>query len=348
MQEATQQLGCSIRTVQRYRERYLKEGPGSLKDRRRGNNKKLSDKDERRIVRCKLEGKHRSARFIRDKLQLSVHSETVRLVLVRHHLSRISLPPVKRIQRFVAKEPNDLWQIDIMGKTYFPLIGDLYLICAIDDHSRFIPYGQWFYRQFGINVYQVMYKSFVKYGLPRAILSDRGVQFKARQEKGEANYQWYSQNLGIEVKYAMKARTKGKIEGLFRFIQRDFVLENIKLTSIKRVNEAFKGWLEKYNFAHEHEGINKQCPADLYTPSLRKLSRDELEFILIHEEPRRVRRSAAITYYGHFYRVPEDYIDRRVWTKLKGSTLIIECGGEVIARYQLRSEKYQDIPKGQL
>ena len=108
MQEATQQLGCSIRTVQRYRERYLKEGPGSLKDRRRGNNKKLSDKDERRIVRCKLEGKHRSARFIRDKLQLPVHSETVRLVLARHRLTRISLPPVKRILRFEAKEPNDL------------------------------------------------------------------------------------------------------------------------------------------------------------------------------------------------------------------------------------------------
>jgi hypothetical protein len=97
---------------------------------------------------------------------LSIHEETVRRVLVRHHLSRISLPPVKRIERFEAEEANDLWQIDIMGKTYFPLIGDLYLICSIDDHSRFIPYGQWFYRKFGINLYQVMYQSFVKYGLP--------------------------------------------------------------------------------------------------------------------------------------------------------------------------------------
>jgi len=99
----------------------------------------LTEKDERRIVQYKLEGKHRSARFIRDKLGLSVHRETVRLVLVRHHLNHISLPPVKRIERFEAKEPNGLWQIDIMGRTYFPLIGNLYLICSIDDHSRFIP-----------------------------------------------------------------------------------------------------------------------------------------------------------------------------------------------------------------
>ncbi len=258
------------------------------------------------------------------------------------------MPPVKRIKRFEAKEPNDLWQIDIMGKTNFPLIGDLYLICSIDDHSRFIPYGQWFYRQFGINVYQVMYKSFIKYGLPEAILSDKGSQFKAHKEGGEANYQWYAKNLGIKLKYAEKAQTKGKIEALFKFIQRDFVLENRDLFTIKEVNEAFSKWLDDYNFNHEHEGINKQCPADLYTPSLRQLTREELEFILVHEEPRRVRKTAAITYYGHFYRVPDKYIKRTVWTKLKGSTLTIECGGEVIARYKVREERYQDVPKNLL
>lgn len=341
-------MGCSLRSIWRYKNKFLSSGPEGLEDKRRGNYRKLTDKVERRIVKCKLEGKHRSARFIRDKLELSVHRETVRRVLVRHHLNRISLPPVKRVERFEAREPNDLWQIDIMGKMNFPFLGDLYLICSIDDHSRFIPYGQWFYRQFGIHVYQVMYQSFVKYGLPKAILSDRGVQFKARQREGEANYQWYAHNLGITLKYAQKARTKGKIEGLFRFIQRDFVLENVKLASIKEVNESFSSWLENYNFAHEHEGINKQCPADLYTPSLRKLTAKELEFILVHEEPRRVLKTASITYYGHYYRVPEEYIKRRVWTRLKGSTLIIECGGEVIARYNLREERYQDIPKNLL
>jgi len=74
---------------------------------------------------------------------------------------------VKQIERFEVEEANDLWQIDIMGKTYFPLIGDLDLICSLDDRNRFIPYGQWFYSKFGINLFQVMDQSFVKYGLPR-------------------------------------------------------------------------------------------------------------------------------------------------------------------------------------
>jgi putative transposase len=167
-------------------------------------------------------------------------------------------------------------QVDIVGKTYFPLIEDHYLICAIDDHSRFIPYDQWFYRQYGINVCQVMYNDFIRYGLPKAILLDRGSQFKSTKRGGEANYQWYAFKLGIELLYAQKAQTKGKIEGLFRFVQRDFVLENVHLTSIKAVNEAFWRWLENYNFSHEHEGINKQCPADLYTESLRRLTKEEL------------------------------------------------------------------------
>jgi hypothetical protein len=193
-----------------------------------------------------------------------------------------------------------------------------------------------------------MYNSFIKYGLPQAMLSDREGHFKASRKGGEANYQWYAKNLGIKPIYGLKAQTKGKVERLFNFIQRDFVLENLQLTSIMEVNKAFSRWLNNYNFNHVHEGINKQCPADLYTPSLRKLTPEELEFILIHEEPRKVRRTAAITYYGHYYRVPDEYINRRVWTKLKGSTLTIECGGELIARYKVREERYQDIPKNKL
>ncbi len=273
-----------------------------------------------------------------------MHRETVRRALARHHLNRITLPPVKPIERFEAAEPNDLWQIDIMGKTHFPLIGNLYLICAIDDHSRFLLAGQWFYRKFGINVYQVMYNALIRFGLPRAILSDKESRFRSTHREGQANYQWYAHQLKIALLYGKKAQTKGKIEGLFRFVQRDFVMEHLHLASIQEINQAFGEWLDDYNFCHEHEGIDKQCPADRYGESLRRLSRDELEFILVHEEPRRVLRTGAITYYGHCYGVPEEYIKRRVWTKLKGTDLMIECGGKMIAQYKLRQERYADLP----
>jgi transposase len=343
--EAIGLLGRTRRTVNRYIQRYLEEGIEGLRDRRRSNYRKLTEKEEKQVVQCKLEGKHRSARFIRDRLGLLVHEQTVWRVLVRHHLNRMTLPPVKPIRRFEARHPNELWQIDIMGEVMFPFVGDLPLIAAIDDHSRFIPSGRFFYRKFGINVFMVMYEAFIRFGLPEGILSDKGSQFKAWHPHGQANYEWYAQKLGIELIYASKARTKGKIEALFRFIQRDFVLEHLDLTSIEEINLAFERWLQDYNFNHSHRGIHRQCPADLYTPSLRKLTSEQLEFILVHEEPRKVLKTGMISYYGHYYRVPDRYINRRVWTKLKGRTLSIECGGERIARYEIDERQYQDVPR---
>jgi hypothetical protein len=77
------------------------------------------------------------------------------------------------------------------------------------------------------------------------------------------------------------------------------------LTSAEEINRVFGGWLQDYHFNHSHKGINRQCPADLYTPSLRRLPFEELKFILLQEEPRKVLRKGIISYYGHYYRVPD-------------------------------------------
>jgi len=81
-------------------------------------------------------------------------------------------------------------------------------------------------------------------------------------------------------------------------------------------------------------------------PSQRKLSPEELEFILCHEEPRKVLKTGSVTYYGQHYRVPDEYIGRRVWTRLKGETLFIESGRKVIAQYQLKHDR-PDLPLGE-
>ena len=197
-----------------------------------------------------------------------------------------------------------------MDRVRFPLVGNLYLILALDDHSRFILSGAFFFRQFKLNVFLVLYRVFVKQGIPKGILSDRGSQFKAYHRLGEADYQWYAKKLGIEVIYATRARTKGKIERLFRFIQRDFVMENLHLTSFppeadptrseEAIHEAFQRWVEDYNFSHSNKALDRECGAGLYVPYLRKLTSEELGFILVHEEFRKIFKTGRITYYGEF------------------------------------------------
>ncbi len=280
---------------------------------------------EGQIVRAKIEGPYRSSRRIRDLLGLPVHEETVRQILIKHHLERTSLPPIKPIGRFEAQEPNDLWQIDIQGKVHFPLIGDLLLILVTDDHSRFLLSGRW--------------------GLPQAILSDKGNQFQAHQVHGEAEYQYLLRRLNIEPIFARKPRTKGKVERQFRFIQRDFALENLHHVALEALNSAWAKWMEWYNWQHRHKGLDQECPADRYVQSLRKPTSEDLELLLIHEEPRKVMRTGCISYYGQTYRVADRYIGRRVWTILKGDTLRIECNRELIAEYRIKTDYLEALSR---
>ena len=61
-----------------------------------------------------------------------------------------------------------------------------------------------------INVFVVLHKAFVRWGLPKAMLSDRGSQFKASQLYGEAEYQYLMRRLGIELIYRKRPSDQGE------------------------------------------------------------------------------------------------------------------------------------------
>ncbi len=178
-------LDVALRTLRRYLQRYRRGGPEGFL--------------EAAIVEAKRARPHRSARKLRDLLRLPVSREAVRRVLVRHGLHRLGLPPVKPVQRFVAAAPNALWQIDILGTVRFPLLGDLYLILALDDPSRFILAGGFFPRKFRIHLFTVMHTAFTRWGLPQRLPSDRESQFKSTAPVGEADSQDSARRLRIEL-----------------------------------------------------------------------------------------------------------------------------------------------------
>ncbi len=118
--------------------------------------------------------------------------------------------------------------------------------------------------------------------------------------------------LGIETEYGRRPRIKGKIENNFRFVQQDFVLENLDHTQIAWAECSLGGWTHRYNWKHRHRGLSGDSPPDHYVRSLRRPTVEDFELLLIHEEPRKVMRTSHISYYGQIYRVPDPYIGRRV------------------------------------
>ncbi len=88
------------------------------------------------------------------------------------------------------------------------------------------------------------------------MLQDRGSQYKAH--RGEADYQYYARLLGIELKYANKARTKGKIERFWRFVQQDFVGENLEVDSVEALNRRFFAWQGWFNYRFRSNGLERK------------------------------------------------------------------------------------------
>ncbi len=103
--------------------------------------------------------------------------------------------------------------------------------------------------------------------------------------------------------------------------------------------------MQWYNLARPHKGLHGDSAAEHYTPSLRRPTAEELELFLIREEPRKVHRTGHISYYGQYYRVPDRYIGRRVWTVLKGGMLTIECNREILASYPVETDYLMAFPR---
>lgn len=335
--EAVGELRRGVRTVERYAKRFLERGPEGLVDRRGGNNQKLTAKDRRELVRVKKEGPWRSARKVRDMLKLPAHESTVWRVWVAEGVNRLNYKQIKPIRRFVAECPNDLWQADIMGKVRFSKLGVLYLIATLDDHARSVLSGKWFRKQTKINVFRVWYYALRRYGLPKAMLQDKGSQYKAH--KGQADYQHYANLLGIGLIYANRAQTKGKIERFWRFVQQDFVRENLDVESVEELNDWFFAWQKWYNTKHHSSGLGMsgRTPNEVYYPSGRRKDPRELRALLTIEERRKVMRDSTISLYGERYRIPPGYINCRIWVKIVGDWLIFEAMDKVIWKQRLKA-----------
>jgi len=335
-QKAANLLSCSQRTIERYRKAFLVKGVKGLVDHRHSNYQKLSGEGIKKIIKLKERQRWRSARNVRDKLNLSVCETTVWRVFKKAGLLRENLKRVKPILRFEARYPNELWQTDIMGKIDFPRIGTLYLIATLDDYSRFCLSGRWFKKQGKMNVFQIWYEALGRWGLPEKMLQDEGSQYKARVRFGQADYQWYARQLGIKLIWAYKAQTKGKIERFWKFVQSDFVPEVLNAKTQEEVNGKWKIWLANYNYKFKSRYFANQTHASRYQPSARRLSKVELQTLLVVEERRKVTRESTISLYGKYYYVPPGYIGCRIWVKIIGNKIYFEANGEIFWKTKLK------------
>lgn len=165
-------------------------------------------------------------------------------------------------ERFSRPNPNDLWQMDIMGFC----IRDshkVYLISALDDCSRMIVGWGLFRDQSADNVLEVLRGALARHGAPKEILTDQGAQFK--HWGGVTQFEKLLSKLQIEH---IKARshhpqTCGKIEAFHKTIHRELIDKEFFISEVQAV-EKIARYIEHYNYARPHTSLDGFTPSDRY------------------------------------------------------------------------------------
>ncbi|MEA3345885.1 MAG: DDE-type integrase/transposase/recombinase [Chloroflexota bacterium] len=278
------------KTVRRYIERfeeYKRSGDlSTFLNKPRGDNHRTPRWIEDWVVECYLEeDTERTCPNIARELgrvhEIPLTRQTIRNILIRRGVwepTREQTP----IIRFEKDKPNALWQVDLIEQAKTD-IGRVYGLVVVDDHSRYLITLHFLFTKEAEGVLHALYLAFCRYGLPTKILCDKGSQFYSTFQGSLSRFQKVMDRLGVEVEFTSRPQTKGKVEKLIQFIERDFLaVYRHRVSHLQQLNEHAEGWRQGYN-RRPHEGIHTY-PQQRYQPSSCKVGKDALWEAFAQEE----------------------------------------------------------------
>ena len=318
---AARQTGRCWNTINTWVKNYEKEGIFGLKNKPRGKSSSLEDDKRELIVELKRKNRSRSNRKIRDLLKghrIKVHRQTVWRVLKAAGENRREKKQLKPDKDYEYPDPNDAWHIDIMDGIIVKGLGMVYLHLIEDDHSREIMGGSFYTSKEAKHIFKVTKDAFQRNGLPKHMIQDRGTQFRSTFGRGYSQYEKIMERLGIDSIFirAGNAKSNGKIERLFGFVQDDFLSEYI-FTDLDDVNLKFEEWCRWYSQNHEHSSLGGKAPGERYSRVKKRFAEVDLEDVFCQYHQRKVRKNATVSFRKNVYPVAPEfigaYVDLRVF-----------------------------------
>jgi transposase InsO family protein len=310
----------SVTTLRRYLKTYQEKGFDALRPTPRndtGQPRAFPPEVLDKAIALREEQPARTTQTIVDILQrdetlleqpINTHTLTTQL-RQRGKTRRLLKQSAKTYRRFERPRVNDLWQGDAMAGPWLP---DPYapgkkrrthLFCFIDDHSRLVPYCEFFFDEALPRMERVLKVALLRRGLPWAIYVDNGLVYSSTQFGAACA------TLGIQrIKAAPYApEGKGKQERFFETLRAQFLpeVEVSNLTTLIELNESVWAWVECVYHQHEHSET-KQTPLTRYTAGLehvRPVDPEAVRLAFLWREKRKVRRDATLSLQGNRYQV---------------------------------------------
>ncbi len=216
---------------------------------------------------------------------------------------------------FAMQFANELWQADTM---YGPSIKQpdgkwrkTFLIAFIDDASRVITHGEFFYRDNTENMIEAFRTALFKRGKPERLYFDNGANYTSKEILQACV------RLDIRLSHApvRDGAAKGKIERFFRGFRDRFLVQHIEFKTLDELNNKTHDWIENdYNSQH-HTGI-QMIPIDRFNldhSRIKFLTDDEFtEEVFFMEETRKVSKTNVFSINSQKYECPVDLREKKI------------------------------------
>ncbi len=212
-------------------------------------------------------------------------------------------------RRFEREHVNALWQSDASQGPWLPdptrpeHARRTHLIAFLDDHSRLVPYGEFFFDEALPRLERVLKVAILRRGVPDAIFVDNGQVFHAAQLRAACA------SLRIELIFATPyhPESKGKIEQFWHLVQESFYPEVAAshLTDLGLLNQSFWAWLDRIYHARVH-GETGQPPLERFIAGaehLRSADPETLRLAFQWRTKRTVTHQATLSLQGNLYSV---------------------------------------------
>jgi transposase InsO family protein len=227
----------------------------------------------------------------------------------------------KKRLAFSMKHANQLWQADTMCGPFLATTTatgtggtarkQARLIAFIDDASRVLCHGEFFFEENVDTLMRALRAAFYKRGVPEQLLVDNGSVYSSQE------ITLVCARVGCLLRHTAvrDAAAKGKIERFFRRVRDQFLVRQLDLSSLHALNRQFTEWVENDYNATPHDALGMK-PIDRFGIDLARVRflspaehNDELFYA---EATRKVKKDNTFSFSGRRYETPVDLRDKQI------------------------------------
>ena len=223
----------------------------------------------------------------------------------------------KKRLAFSMKFANQLWQADTMFGPYVDTGTSLgsrkqaRLIAFIDDASRVLCHGEFFFEENVDTLVRAIRAAFYKRGVPEQLLVDNGSIYCSQE------ITLICARVGCILRHTAvrDAAAKGKIERFFRRVRDQFLIRKLDLSSLETLNRQFTYWVENDYNATEHDALGMK-PIDRFGIDLARVRflapSEHSDELFYAEATRKVKKDNTFSFSGRRYETPVDLRDKPI------------------------------------